>query len=108
MKRSVNWLEFRDIHGALVQFQQVLRGAHVLSKNGQHDGEGLPEPSGGTRSKSMMEASLLFTWAKYLILSLKVEHLAGVSNVATDWLSWQQFSKMEWQLNRAVFRELQN
>lgn len=52
----------------------------------------------------MKEASLLFRWAKDNILSIRAEHLLGVNNQKTDWLSKRQLDEGEWSLHPGMFK----
>lgn len=62
---------------------------------------------GGTMFRVLIqEALLLRLWVEENLLSLKVEHLAGTSDIAADWLSRQQLCEMEWQLYPEVFLEV--
>lgn len=59
---------------------------------------------GGTRSKGLMkEASQLFQWEEFRLLSIKAEHLPGIANTEADWLSRRSLDDGEWSLHPRVF-----
>lgn len=102
--RSINFLELRAIRLALLHFQGRVTGAHILVRMDNTTAKAYLNRQGGTRSRTLMgEASRLFQWAERHVLSIRAEHLAGIHNIAADWLSRQQVADTEWQLHPEVF-----
>lgn len=51
----------------------------------------------------MKEATLMFKWAEFHLLSIKAEHLPGIHNVEVDWLSRRRIDKGEWSSHPHIF-----
>lgn len=116
-RHSINWLKLQAVHLALLHFHHKVFKCHVLVRTDNMITKAYINQQGqeililtktkGTRLRSLMrEAFFLFTWAEQSLLSVRVEHLAGIQNVAADWLSRQQLSDIEWRLHRQIFGEI--
>lgn len=105
--QNLNWLELRVVHLALHRFQQSVSGKHILVLMDNMATKSHNNRQGGTRSRSLMqEAKRLGLLVERHLLSIMAEHISGVMNVQTDWLSRASIDHMEWHLHPSLFQDL--
>lgn len=82
-------------------FLPLVEGEEHFSLHGQHDGQSIRQPPGGTRSSFLqVESSSMFQWAEHNLLSLRSEHIPGVKNTMTHRLSRKELD--QWLLHPPV------
>lgn len=54
----------------------------------------------------MLEAEKLLSWAERHTLSIKADHISGLTNVRADWLSRENLDPEEWRLHSLIFLEI--
>lgn len=90
---------------ALKQFCLSVAAEHVLILTDNMTTKAHINRQGGTSSKSLMlEARRLGCWAERHLLSISVEHIAGVDNVRAYWLSCTKMDNAERQLLLDIFQ----
>lgn len=95
----VNLLELWAIRLALLHFTTALWGRHVLIRTDVVAKAHIKQ--GGSRSSQLLhkETLLLFTLVEEHLEGIRAEHVRGLDNTQTDWLSREVVSPGEWSLH---------
>ncbi|XP_060542717.1 ligand-dependent nuclear receptor corepressor-like protein isoform X6 [Pantherophis guttatus] len=104
---SINLLELRDIRLALLHFQDLVEGRHILVLTDNTTAKAHVNRLGGTRSRSLMdEAHLLGVWAEEHLASITADYILGSDNIQADSLSRSQVDQGEWSISQDLFQDI--